>query len=358
MILKSTVTYRVGIIGCGKMGKDLFDFLNGFTFHLTIVCKSEESVEQMKLAFDKKLKRALKYQLIDQDIFNFRNQNTLITKDLNQLASCNLLIESITEDLHLKRELFKQIEIVVPKNCIIASNTSSISPNQLFKKALHKERCVGLHFFFPVAVKDLAEINVSEKTDEKTVLSVKEFLNEIGKFHLVLHGKDHFLINRIFLKMQAGCCQIIKEEKYQVHEIDELVTYELFPIGIFEFFDHVGNDVMLQSVKNYIKYENDPLLYQPMMDLLEAKVNEGRLGIKTASGFYEYPRKKIVPDIEPKKKMDHILQQITHWYLDGVYDTVRNSICTDDEMEHIVKAYMMVEKNPFVLAKEVGYTPK
>jgi 3-hydroxybutyryl-CoA dehydrogenase len=282
----------------------------------------------------------------------------MITSDLNQLASCNLVIESITEDLHLKRALFKQIEIVVPKNCIIASNTSSISPNQLFKKALHKERFIGLHFFFPLAVKDLAEINVSDDTDEKTVLLVREFLNEIRKFHLVLHGKDHFLINRIFLKMQAGCCQIIKEGKYKIHELDELVTSGLFPVGVFEFFDHVGNDVMLKSVKNYIKYENDPLFYRPMMDLLEAKVKEGKLGIKTASGFYEYPRKKTVPDNKPIEKMDHVLQQITHWYLDGVFDTISNSTCTNDEMEHIVKTYMMVEKNPFELAKEVGYTPK
>ncbi len=352
------VTYRVGIIGCGKMGKDLFDFLTGFKFPLTIVCKSEESVEQMKIVLEKKQKRALKYQLIDQGTFDFRNQNTVITAEMNQLSSCNLVIESITEDLHLKRELFKQIEIVVPKNCIIASNTSSISPNQLFKKALHKDRFVGLHLFFPVAVKDLAEINVSDKTDEKTVLLVREFLNEIGKFHLVLYGNDHFLFNRIFLKMQAGCCQIIKEGKCLVHELDELVTNELFPLGVFEFFDHVGLDVMLQSVKNYIKYETDPLFYQPMKDLLEAKVNEGKLGIKTASGFHEYPRKKTVLDNKPIEKMDHVLQQITHWYLDGVYDTVRNSVCTDDEMKHIVKAYMMVEKNPLELAQKVGYTPK
>ena len=356
--MNASDTYRLGIVGCGKMGKDLFDFLNGFSFHLTLVCKSEESVEQMKKVFEKKQKRALKYQLIDQDVFDFRNKNTVITSDLNQLASSNLLIESITEDVQLKRDLYKRLEVIISKDCIIASNTSSIAPGQLFKKALHKDRCVGLHFFSPVAVKDLAEINVSKKTNEKTVLNVKEFLNEMGKFHLVLYGKDHFLINRIFLKMQAGCCQIIKEEKYQVHEIDELVTTGLFPIGIFEFFDHVGNDVMLESVKNYIKYENDPLFYQPMMDLLEAKVKEGKLGIKTASGFYEYPRKKIVPDIEPEKKMDHVLQKITHWYLDGVFNTVTNSICTNDEMEHIVKAYMMVEKNPFDLATEMGYAPK
>lgn len=340
------------------MGKDLFDFLNGFSFHLTIFCKSEESVEQIKKVFEKKQKRSLKYQLDDQDTFGFRNKNTVITSDLNQLSSCNLVIESITEDLHLKRDLYKRLEVIISKDCIIASNTSSIAPKQLFKKALHKDRCVGLHFFFPVAVKDLVEINISEKTDDRTVLSVREFLNEIGKFHLVLYGNDHFLINRIFLKMQAGCCQIIKEGKYQVHELDELVTSGLFPVGVFEFFDHVGNDVMLQSVKNYIHYENDPLFYQPMIDVLEAEVNEGKLGIKTASGFYKYPRKKTVSDAQIKENMDHVYQKMTHWYLDGVFDTVSNSICTNDEMEHIVKAYMMIEKNPFELAKEVGYTPK
>lgn len=340
------------------MGKDLFEFLRCYNFHVIMVCKSEVSVEQLKISFDKSQKRALKYHLIDQDQHEFRLQQTTITTDLNQLINCNLIIEAVTENLKLKKALFKQLELVIPKDCIITSNTSSISPDRLFKKMLFPERYIGLHFFFPVQMKDFVEINVSKNTSDETLERVKDFLIEIGKFHLELHERDHFLINRIFLKMQTGCCRILEEGKHDVNEIDDVIKAGLFPIGVFEFFDHVGLDIMLQSVKNYMQYESDPLSYQPLIEALEAKVKAGKLGKKTASGFYEYPRKENVSDAEWEVNNDHLLQQITHWYLEGVFKAVSNSACTKAEIAHVIKSYMMVEKNPFDLAQEVGYTPK
>jgi 3-hydroxyacyl-CoA dehydrogenase len=87
--------------------------------------------------------------------------------------------------------------------------------------------------------------------------------------------------------------------------------------------------------------------------LLEQKVAVGKLGVKSKSGFYEYPLKKKK---QTPIKMQEVLQQITHWYLDGVFDVYNKSICTKDELEHIVEEYMMIEKSPFELADEIGYT--
>jgi len=356
--VKSKPGNRIGIIGCGKMGRNLFDFFVDFPFHITLVCKTGKAIEEITNTFEKKQKRALKYKLIDQGTFDFRNQNTVITTDHKLLAACDLVIETITEDLNKKRDLFKQLNQTLSMDCVIASDTSSIPPDEIFAGIVNEEKCLGLHFFFPVAMKDIVEVNVAKNTSKKTVSFVTNFLRQIGKFNLVLTKNEHFIINRIFLKMQAGCCQLLQEGKWNVYEIDALVATHLFPIGIFEFFDHVGNDVMLKSVDNYIKYEAAPGFYHTMIEILDQKVKEGKLGKKSNSGFYEYPQSKTTQNFEEKTEMHEALQKITHWYLDGVFDVFNKSICTKNELEHIVKEYMMVEKSPFELAGEFGYTPK
>jgi len=347
--------YNIGIIGCGKMGKDLFDFLCGFPFQITLVCKTDEATEQTKNIFGKKQKRALKYQLIDQDVFDFREQNTVITADLEQLKNCNLVLETISESIHKKKKLIQLLEPILSSDCILASNTSSILIDKLFTGIANKENCLGLHFFFPIAMKDIVEMNVTTNTSKKTVFFIRGFLKKLERTSIVLSTKEHFIINRIFLKMQAGCCQLLEEGKYSIQEIDELIKTNLFPVGVFEFFDHVGNDVMLQSVRNYVQYESNQAFYQPLIVLLEQKVREGKLGVKSNSGFYEYPLKK---SSQIRVVMPDVLQKITHWYLDGVFDAYEKNICSKEELEHIVEEYMMIEKSPFELAGEIGYTSK
>ena len=358
MILVTEITYHIGIVGCGKMGNDLFEFFKGFDLHVTWVCKEEASVNDMQSTFCKNQTRALKYKLTDQEQYEFRLKNTTITTELNQLINCDLIIETITEDINLKRDLFRQLETIIPKDCIIASNTSSISPNRLFRKTLYPERCLGLHFFYPIKMKDFVEVNMADNTSEDTLETLKSFLRYINKYALVLRGEEHFLINRIFLKMQAGCCRLVTEKGISYREIDKQVKAGLFPVGVFEFLDHVGIDVMLQSVKNYMSYESDPLFYQPMIDMLEAKITNGQLGKKTAAGFYDYTGKKDLAENKVTKKNDALLRQIENWFLDGVYYALSTSVCTKNELNKVVQDYMMAEKKPFDLAEEIGYTPK
>ncbi len=346
---------NIGLIGCGRMGKDLFDWLTGFPFAVTWVCHTAERVEQLKKTFVKKQKRALKYNLTNEDDFKFRSEYTLVTSAYEDLAHCDLVIESITEDINLKRELYRALEHILPEKCVLASNTSSIPPDELFKGLSFEKNALGLHFFFPVAVKSFTEINVIGKTDPQTIDRVEEFLKHTGKYSLVLKEDNHFIINRMFLKMQAGCCRLLEHGEMDVAEIDTLIKKYLFPIGVFEFFDYVGNDVMLQSVTNYLAYEKDFDFYLPMKNVLAQKVANGRLGKKTKAGFYDYPLKNSVINKEIAPKREEILHRIIHWYLDGIFDVLNRNICSRKELERIVKEYMMTDKSPFDLAVEVGF---
>ena len=346
---------HTGIIGCGKMGKDLFDWLTGFPFAITWVCHTEEKAGRLKEAFVKKQNRALKYGLTDKETISFRTKNTVITSQLEKLTHCDIVLETITEDVDRKRALFRQLELILPKMSVLASNTSSIPPDKLFSGLTIERNSLGLHFFSPVAMKNMVEINVAPNTSTQAVAKTEEFLKRTNKFYLKLTENDHFIINRIFLKMQAGCCRLLREGAMEVQEIDTLVKKHLFPIGVFEFFDYVGNDVMWQSVKNYMAYEKNPDFYRPMIEILEQKVKEEKLGKKTKEGFYDYPVKTASSNTEITPKQQDALLQITRWYLDGVFDVLNRKICIKKELEFLVTEYMQVEKSPFDLAKEVGY---
>lgn len=340
------------------MGKDLFDFLCAFPFRIYFICETIDEVEFQTAAFQKKQNRSLKYGLIDEEAYDFRKKETIITSDLNELPFCNLVIEAINEDLFLKQKLFQKLDQVISNDCVLVSNTSSISPDDLFTGLKHRDKSMGLHFFFPVSMKDWVEINLTDKSDEQSVLFAQKFLDRIGKKYLLLKGNNQFIINRIFLKMQAACCQIFAQGKMSVQDIDSLVKVHLFPIGVFEFFDHVGIDVMLQSVMSYIQFEANTEYFHPMIQLLNEKQKSEKLRLKTKSGFYDYPIAKDESVPNDTDESSKFLEEITFAYLDGVFDVLNRGLCSQQELEQIILNYMMLEKSPFELANEVGYTPK
>jgi 3-hydroxyacyl-CoA dehydrogenase len=176
--------------------------------------------------------------------------------------------------------------MAVPPGCIITSKSSSIIPSELNPSEQRKDKFVGLHFFYPVALRDIAEIIVTPDTSEETLHRVVFFLNSIRRRFLVLKEKESFILNRIFLAFQLEAFRLVNEKKASIHQIDKLVKEHFFPTGVFEFFDSVGLDVMLESVKNYSRTDPEPENYHPLIAHLQSLVSSGRLGTKTKCGFY------------------------------------------------------------------------
>lgn len=342
------------------MGTNLFYFLADFPFRLVFICKSAEATEKMRQTFNRKLERSLKFGVIDQDKYDFRFSNTIISKSLKDLTDCSLVIESISEDLELKKELFKKLDQNVSETCILASNSSSISPKDLIPNQRRKYNTIGLHFFYPVTITDLTEVNTLSSTSPQTISFIKSFLKRINKFFLVFSEASNFSINKMFLKLQAGCCLLHRQYGLSYVKIDAIIKETLFPIGVFEFFDHVGIDIMLTAIKNYLKDSDGDPFYHPLIDELEILYKQGKLGRKSGEGFYQY-QNSITQDFLKAKNIQQetltgeINNMIYKWYLDPIYQLVSDSICTEAEIEHIVKEYMNARLSPYVLAQQTGY---
>jgi len=283
---------KVAVIGDGKMGTSIFYHLNGFDFQLAWLCSSEEEKEKAGSVVSSKNRRLWKSGAISEDVYASRNEKTKVTASPADLKDCNLIIEAVTENLETKRTLFKSLDEVVNPSCIFATNSSSILPSRLVPSEKRKSRVAGLHFFYPVVMKNTVELITGLHSSEETAASLHDFLMKINKTPFHQDESQAFVLNRILLDLQAGAFSLIQNGGWFHYEIDELVRTCFFPTGVFEFFDHVGIDIMLASIRNYTENAKNPEFYTPMINLLEAMVDYNHLGIKTGQGFYTYSGKK------------------------------------------------------------------
>ncbi len=354
--------HHIGIIGGGKMGTAIFNLLTGFQFRVTWLLRSQTRVEEAKEVWTKKQMRAAKYAQPGASILQESMNRIQITNDLNQLADCDLLIESITEDFEAKFRIFNELDGIVKHEAVFSSNTSSIPIRSLVPSANRKNKFIGIHFFYPVGYKNLLELNILPETSGPTVDSISEFIVSLKIFHKVLKEKDHFLFNRLFLKLQAEVYRLYTEEGFPIIALDDLVKEKLFPVGIFEFFDNVGIDVMLSAITNYSLTTPNAGDYQSLTNGLKKLKDRHHLGIKTGQGFYDYSKKiKTATQsgdfaINTAVK-DLILKKIYTSYLVPFFEAVSNHTLSFAEAEYVAMEYTETNKSPFDLAKEIGFIP-
>ncbi|TRZ71562.1 MAG: 3-hydroxyacyl-CoA dehydrogenase family protein [Bacteroidetes bacterium] len=277
---------NIGIIGEGKMGTNLFYYLLDMNFNLTWICSPEADLEKLRKNFSKRQGRSLEAGIIDEKRYHSILECVKISNYATDLASCEMIIEAISEELEAKQQLFRMLDKIAPPGCIFTSNSSSINPSALIPSENRKDKFVGLHFFYPIALKDIVEVIMTHETSKETLKQITFFLKSIRRRFLLLEEKDSFILNRIFLHFQNEAFILVNEKKASLQQIDRIVRDHFFPTGVFEFFDSVGLDVMLASVKNYSKDDPEEERYHPLIGKLQELVSKGKLGTKTKGGFY------------------------------------------------------------------------
>ncbi len=258
---------RVGIVGEGKMGSNLFQYISGFDHEMFWLVSPDADVEKITRGWSKKVLRNLNANIITETDAG-RMQRALISKDPEVMADCDLIIEAIPEDLELKKRLFTQMDSITADSCVFASNSSSILPSLLISSEKRADRTIGLHFFYPVALKNIVELVTCERTTPRVISWVTDFIRSIHRNMLHQTEQDPFLLNRIFLELQTEACQIAGEMQVSPSFIDMIVHERMFPLGPFECIDSVGLSVMLPAVRNYIQAYPDKSRYEPLIRYL------------------------------------------------------------------------------------------
>jgi 3-hydroxyacyl-CoA dehydrogenase len=346
---------NIAVVGEGKMGTSLFLYLNGFDFNLTWLCSDDTGMENARKTFIKKTGHLYHAGIISETEYSLKLSSTKITVDPGYLKNCDIVIEAINESQPDKRKLFNEIDRIVGKDCILVSNSSSLPPSELIPAEGRKEKFAGLHFFFPVPLKNTVELITCSSTSVETRESLYNFLLRINKRPFCQDESNPFILNRILLGLQAEAFHVILENEISVAGLDELVKQYIFPAGVFEFFDHVGIDIMLSSIESYMRYSLNREFYLPMIYSLREMVGHNQLGIKTGKGFYDYKglmrssgdsiQYAEIPDQLRKKTVKRLWRR----YEESCLRMLESGTCSREELIVHLQDYLGIDRDPLTL---------
>lgn len=345
---------KIGIIGAGRMGTDIFNFLIGYDYEIVWICIDETETIALQQSFEKKIKRLHKCGLMDDQQMITKQNSVVISHKVENLYGCDLVIECIWEDIAKKRQMYRDIIPMLKDKCILASNSSSFLPSQLIPDPRFNDRFIGLHFFYPVKLKNIVELIKTGQTSTETLEKIDGFCEKTDKKQLLQDEKNAFWLNRLFLELQNEAFLIVNERVFSYGQIDAIVAEYLFPEGIFKFFDLVGNDVMLQSIKNYTAENRGP--YNAILDKLEELCSKNMLGVKTKTGFYNYHdgssgnAMNIV--FEKDEYYFKVLERLKRAYVGKAQQLVNDGACDSETLEFAAKEYMNTDKGPLAIAHE------
>ncbi len=339
---QSSSIRKVGIIGEGKMGSGILYFLSGFNFEIVWVCSAEADLEKLLRQFEKRIKR-----ITEGGAGNMSHQELLlkaiITKDPRTLYNCDLIIEAIPEVLAMKQELFLLLDTFVQPGCIFTSNSSSIKPSDLVKAGSTRP-FAGLHFFYPVSLKNMVEFTPGPNTSPAVRLEIESFLRAIGRSFITLDEKNSFILNKIFLEFQNEAFRIVQDDECTFSQMDRLVKKNFFPFGVFDFCDSVGLDTMANSVRNYSRDYPDRERFERFLAFLDKLVAAGKLGVKTREGFYQYPVTEAPgPDPAHASEIEEYLRQT--WFETCKKFAVQSSL-SPNQVIHAIEEYFGIELSP------------
>jgi 3-hydroxybutyryl-CoA dehydrogenase len=214
-----------------------------------------------------------------------------MTRDLAEAADeADFVIEAVFEDLGIKRAIFAELDRLAPERAVLASNSSTMGISKIAGATSLPERCVNMHFFYPVLVMDLVEVVRGPETSDETVERAMAMARDIGRTPVLLNKEiDGFIVNRILHAATQEAYRLLDAGVAGFEDIDIAVEKGLnWPMGPFRLGDFSGLDVTYNARLHMFRTTGDER-YRPSAQL-EAKVKAGKLGRKTGEGWYRYPK--------------------------------------------------------------------
>lgn len=278
----------ISVIGAGTMGNGIAHVFAQNGFKVNLVDVSEDQLKKALQTITKNLDRQVGKGTIDEDqkISTLSNITTH-----NQLADgvkqAGLVIEAATENTDLKLKIFKQVDEAAPQNCILATNTSSISITKIAAATNRPSQVIGMHFMNPVPVMKLVEIINGYATSPEVTETVVQMSKQLGKVPCVVNDYPGFIANRILMPMINEAIYSLYEGVAGVEEIDTVMKLGMaHPMGPLQLADFIGLDVCLSILQVLLEGFGNPK-YAPC-PLLINMVMAGKLGVKSGEGFYLY----------------------------------------------------------------------
>lgn len=279
---------NISVIGSGTMGNGIAHVfaMNGYNVNLIDI--NDAALQKAIAKIGSNLDRQVSKQLITEEQKVATLANIKTTTDLKSgVSNADLVVEAATENSSIKLQLFKDIDGAAPANCILASNTSSISITKIAAVTARPEKVIGMHFMNPVPVMKLVEVINGYKTSKEVTETIMTLSKAIGKIPTLVNDYPGFVANRILMPMINEAIITLHEGVAGVEEIDTVMKLGMaHPMGPLQLADFIGLDVCL-AILNVLYDGLGNTKYAPC-PLLVNMVTAGDLGAKSGKGFYDY----------------------------------------------------------------------
>lgn len=278
---------NIGVIGAGTMGNGIAQVCAVAGFNVTLIDISESALQKALATVGKNLDRQIAKETLTEAQKLDALTRIRTSTDYSSLHNVQLVIEAATENLDLKLRVLQQIVAQVSAECVIASNTSSLSITQLAASVSQPERFIGLHFFNPVPVMGLIEVIRGLQTSDATHALALDMATTLGKTAITAGNRPGFVVNRILVPMINEAILVFQEGLASADDIDAGMRLGCNqPIGPLALADLIGLDTVLAILEAFYDGFNDSK-YRPA-PLLKEMVAAGYLGRKTGRGFHAY----------------------------------------------------------------------
>lgn len=281
---------NITVIGAGTMGNGIAHVFAQKGHSVNLVDRSPEALERALATIDRNLGRLVTKERISEDdkAATLGRLNTS-TDMASAVANADLVVEAATENVELKLQIFKELDAAAPANCILATNTSSISITKIASATSRPDKVIGMHFMNPVPIMKLVEIIRGYATSDETCNTIVEASKALGKVPVEVNDYPGFVANRILMPMINEAIITLNEGVAGVEEIDTVMKLGMaHPMGPLQLADFIGLDVCLKIMEvlhdglGSDKYAPCPLLVN--------MVTANKLGVKSGEGFYVHTK--------------------------------------------------------------------
>jgi 3-hydroxybutyryl-CoA dehydrogenase len=346
---------QIGIIGSGAMGAGIAQVAATAGHTVLVFDNNQAALDRAKTNLAGTLQKLVEKQKITQSASDEISSRTKYVNSLADFKDCGLVIEAIIEDLEIKQRVFIELESIVSNDCILASNTSSLSIASIAASCKNAERVIGIHFFNPAPLMPLVEIIPGILTQENIVKASRELIDKWGKVTVLAKDTPGFIVNRVARSFYSESIRIYEEGIADFATIDwAMKTVGGFKMGPFELMDFIGNDVnykVTESVWTQFFYEPrfKPSLTQKR--LFEAKL----YGRKSGRGYYNYAYEGVMPKpVEVEELGKSIFYRVISMLINEAVDSLHLQLATVKDLDLAMTKGVNYPKGLLKWADEIG----
>lgn len=345
----------IGVIGAGTMGIGIAQVAAQNNNKVVLIDTNQSVLEKAKNNLDKTLTKLVEKEKISLNQKNETINAILFTSDYNALTQASLVVEAIVENLNAKYSVFEKIESVVSNECIIASNTSSLSIASIGSALKNSSRVVGIHFFNPAPLMALVEIIPAVQTSNEVLNKSKEIISSWGKKAVVVKDTPGFIVNRVARPFYGEALRIYEEGIADFATIDWAMThFGGFKMGPFTLMDYIGNDINYTVTETVFEaFYYDPR-FKPSFTQKRHK-EAGLLGRKSGRGYYDYSEGAVLPKpTEDEKLGKYIFDRILCMLINEAYDALFFNVASKEDIDVAMKFGVNYPKGLIEWSEEIG----